>query len=269
MEPYSIFIPVAPKDNNKVKYLIRSIEEHLEGYTDIHLTFPNLDHKPELFKCSVPVFIHEDRKILDIDPEIFKYRPGWIYQQFVKLFQRVTGHELYLTIDSDVIINRKMPMFTKHGKRIWYMGWEQNHQPYFNFNQKMFGFGRVFPHTFINDMNFFDRRYIMEMVHSRFESVNDFITKSAEVIIGPMNDPNACYIAEPELYMNYMMKYHPSIYELIEVVSTFDGISNNDPNSVAWPDEVIEEKIAMYRNKPYDLFMLHSWCEDNVYKWSK
>lgn len=249
---YDIFLCCAKKDYNKIKYTIKAIKDNVVGYDGIYLCTPTK------IDTDIEGVIHyTDREILDINPLVFKHRPSWIYQQLLKLFQNVTKNDYYATIDTDIIINKKLNYFNDEGKPIWYMGWEQNHRPYFEYQEKMFGFGRVHDHTFVADMNFFNKNIIRELLTRFGYTFESFISKSVEII------NSTCYLAEPELYGSYIHKYHPGMYEYRHLKFDLKGKGQTNPDDLVYTEEEIKRTIEESKGKDFDIVTMHSWCEKN------
>lgn len=248
-EPYDILLVVAPKDRNKLKYLVQSIDQHMTGFRDIYVVSPTgaalMDDKRIRF--------FSDQQVLDIDRTRFRYRPSWIYQMYLKLFQEITSCDLFFTIDADVIINRHLPMFNSEGKPILYHGWEQNHSPYFRFQELMLNLPRAYPRTFISDTNFMRRSYIREMLKHHGYSKSSFIEKSFEVIC------EECVPAEPEIWGQYIAKFHRSEYDFRELKVLMHGKTQSAPDLLAYSDQEIEAQIDLMKDKDCDLWMYHSW----------
>ncbi len=261
-EKFDIFIPVAPKDYNKVKFLIKSIDENIEGFENIYITTPEGDRILD----DPRITYFRDKEILDINPLRFNYRPGWLYQMYLKMFQQVTKNDLFLTVDSDLIFNRKVPMFNNEGKPIWWMGWEQNHQPYFRFQEKILNLPRVHNHTFINDMNFMKKSIIDEMLKRNNFTIESFCEASFPII------NSSCFPGEPEIYGNYVAKYYPNMYEFREAKTSRDfARSQNhieDTTAQIWSDEDYFKAIESCKSKDFDMIMLHSWLDNNFYNWN-
>ena len=155
-----VFIVCAEKDYVKLPYCINALKENVEGIEDIHVCSPS---KIELDG----IIWHHEEDILKVDKSRIAHRPNWIYQQFLKLFQDVTKNDFYMTIDADTIINRPLKMF-EGDNPVWYYGWNQSHTPYYKYNAEMLGYERAVNHTFLADMNFFNKEIIKEMLN-RFE----------------------------------------------------------------------------------------------------
>jgi hypothetical protein len=257
MEPFDIFIPVAPKDAVKVPYLLDSIRRCVPGYDRIYLCAAR-DGVPGGETTNAPGVVRaRDADVLQMDLRRLRHRPNWIYQQYLKMFQTVTRHDLYLTIDSDVVFNRPMPMFTAEGQRILYLGWEQNHAPYFRFQEKLLQLPRVHPHTFINDMNFMDRRIIQEMLGRNGYDVASFIERSYEVIDGN------CYPAEPEIWGQYVHKHHAARYQYRQAKTRMLGKDTGRFDEAGWISDEIERAMDGLRGADIDMVMFHSWLTTN------
>lgn len=250
MPDVDIFLCCAPKDNMKLKYCIGAILENLKFDGKIYVSSP----KPIEEKID-GVKYFRDKDVLNVNPFRFNYRPSWIYQQFLKLFQNVTKSNYYITVDVDVIINRPLDLFEKNGKPIWYSGWEQNHPPYFEYQKKMIGIGKVRSRTFMSDMNFIDKRMVKKMISPL--SINSFIDKSVSVI------NESCYPCEQEMYASYMFKTNPNYYSYRDIKVAVQGKYQPDPMMQNWSDEEISEHIHDMKSKDIDVFALHSWCNNN------
>lgn len=83
-------------------------------------------------------------RILDKD------RIGWYLQQFIKLsiLKEAREAENYLIWDADTVPLKKIGFFKLSGEVEFYAGTE-SHLPYFDVTQKLLGFGKVAPFSFI------------------------------------------------------------------------------------------------------------------------
>ena len=249
-ETFDAFLACAPKDGIKMKFVVEGLIKNVKGLKDIHLCTP----KPiEKLDIDYPIFYHLDKEVLpNIDPLKWNFRPNWIFQQFLKLFQTVTNSEYYLIVDLDTVINRPMNMF-ENGHPMWYYGWRQNHLPYFLFNLYMLDLEKTTDHTFICDMNFFNRKIIDQMLEINNYTLDSFVEKSYNIIT------NACHIAEPEIYGSFVMKYYPNLYKCRAANQfNFGKDHSQNPNAVPWTVEEIEELLK--GKEEYDMVQMHSWC---------
>jgi hypothetical protein len=246
---YDVILPCAPKDVKKLPFVIESLQEHLVDKNNIIIVTP---------KAITPVISDSkiqyttDKEVLNIDPFVFNFRPNWIYQQCIKLFQNITSTDYYLTFDVDGVLNKKMNMF-EDGHPIWYYGWRQNNLPYFLFNWYMFNLEKVSNHTFIGDMCFFNKTIIKEFLDNCNLTVDEFIKRSAKIISLP------AHLSESELYGSYVSKYHPDLYKFKPLKQFHYGksLSTNSPDG--WDKDEIKNLIGKYKNSDYDIIQMHSW----------
>ncbi|MFW5794979.1 MAG: hypothetical protein ACOCV1_05805 [Bacillota bacterium] len=252
-EPYDIVICVAPKDYFKLKYNIKSIYEHLSGFENIYIISPtDIDIKLDFDNLH----FFKDREVLDIpNANMLKHRPGWIYQQFLKLFQNITKNNYFLTVDSDIIFNKNLDFFNEQGQPIWYSGWDQTHMPYFLFQEKMFDFGKIIDKTFVCDMNFMNKKIINNMLLRYNYTVDSFVKKSVSIIDG------SCYPAEPELYGSYAFKYFPYLYEMRKIRNSCLAKNQSNSDEQVFTEQEFENMINQAKRENYDIIAIHSWFD--------
>lgn len=255
---FDVFVCCAEKDYIKLPYVIKAIQDNVVGYTGIYVSTPT---GIELTPHADNVYFLKDMHVLNIDKMAWKYRHAWIYQQFLKLFQNVTFHDYYLTIDADTIINKKLKFFDEKDNPIWYLGSDSNHTPYFNFQQQMIDIGKVYPHSFVADMNFFNKNIIQEMLFKNNMTFDTFLLKSQQII------DDRCYPAEPELYGSYVVIRHPGLYTIKQLKNNCSGKEQNNIYETIYTDAELSESIEAMKNTDYDIFSLHSWCKPNLYKY--
>jgi len=255
---FDILVLAAPKDHLMLPVALKAIARNLEGYDDIYLCTPS-----PFDVSALPVTVHPllDMDVLDAEPRRWRYRPNWIYQQFVKLFQEATPNDLYLVVDADVVINAPLPLF-EGTTPIWWTGVEQCHAPYFRFSVEMLGVGRAYGHTFISDMFFFSRSMVRDMLRSGGYSVRSFIEKSYAVV------SEDCYVSEAEMYMNYVCSRHPEAYVIRELRTTYLARTSDDPSASAWSAAEIAGAVEELRGGDYQTFSLHSWCPTSHNDWA-
>ena len=191
---------------------------------------------------------------MNIDPFKWRFRPNWIYQQMLKLFQDVTETNFYLTVDCDSILVRDLRFFNDHGQPVWYKGWDQNESPYYNFNSKMIGIQKVVDHTFLADMNFMNKTVVKYMLDINGMSVVDFINKSFNIV------DMICHPSEADLYGQFAATYFPDMYEVREMKQFNNGKHNDNPNAIIWDSEEISDTINKNECGDYDVIQFHTWC---------
>lgn len=250
---FDVFLACAPKDFNKLPYVTKSIIDNVAGMESMYLCSP-VDIPSEI-QAQIPYAFNNylDQNILHgLNRNDWRYRPNWHFQQYLKLFQKITN-DWYLTWDCDTIACRPIA-FEENGKPIYYYGWEQNHAPYFRFQNKMIGLGRVGPTTFVSDMNFIYRPIIEEMLSKNGYTIQSFIKKAQEI-----TNPN-CYMAECELYGSYVWQFHREKYVFKQLKQRpFMGREHRGAVDYMWKKDEIEKMIEESKDMDIDTFSIHSW----------
>ena len=245
---YDLVIPAAPKDYNKVKFCITSAVKHLYPTpVGIYVVSPAKTHSMRCVNREVH-WINE-QEVLGLDPLAAKNfnRPQWIYAMFLKMFQDYTPNQQYLVVDSDLIFNRPFNVYSEQQKPQFFLGVDQNHTPYFNFSEQYLGFGREYPYSFISEIMLFDKS-ISEEIADICGGVEKFYELATRVAC------QWCIPADYEIYGNYVYKFHPHAYELINIKTSLHGKFQEE-----WGDKEIVELQAKMQNEPIDTFTYHTW----------
>jgi hypothetical protein len=212
----------------------------------------NLDPKPENIFVISPTEIKEKRKevnyflddeVLKFKKENLKFRPNWIKQQFLKLFQDITKNDYYLILDSDIFLNKKIEIF-KNNKPNFLLSVDQNHKPYFDFLEN-FGIKKIYERSFISEIMLFNKKIIRRFLEDSNLTVDSFINKSIEII----NDN--CYISEFEFYGNMVLKYYPDLYDFTILNTRVIG-KHEDWNK----NEILQ---TINNNQDLDIISYHTW----------
>lgn len=90
----------------------------------------------------------------------------------------------------DVFFNKPLSYVADDGHPVWYLGKDQYNKPYFRFQERIFGYGRVYPYSFINDMGFFSKTIARVMLSRQGYTVVSFLRKSYDIM-----SPK-CFISE-------------------------------------------------------------------------
>jgi len=235
---FDIIIIATQKDFHKIKYLYDSIIQNITAYNQIYCFCP--EYPSEKIEGIEYVL---DRDVLNIDMSIVKFRPTWIYQQYLKLLQKVTLSK-YLVIDTDIIINKQISIFDKEIPNFFFLN-NTISTPFFNYSKLMFGIDKEYiQYSFISEMMLFDRDLIKEMIYSKFTDYKDFIIGSNSVIT------NKCFISEYELYGNYIFKNHRDEYNYKKITTP------TMINVKSWSKIEIEEYITKYKNSNFDILRI-------------
>lgn len=236
---YDVVIPCAEKDYTKIKFCVNSLSK--------------LDPKPEniyivsAHKLNIPntTWINEADAI-PISPDDIQYRrKNWIYQQILKLCQDFTENDWYLCIDSDIVVNRPLKIFNNNKPNYFISNHKQNHKPYFDFMQKVFGLKKVVDFSFISDLTLFNKKIRSEFLFDINKLVEDCNKHLSE----------DCLIGEPEIYGNYIAKYYPDSYNLVDIKVSMYGRFVPDYYTSADIENIINQE----KNKDIDLISMHSW----------
>jgi hypothetical protein len=274
---FDIFLVSAPKDYSKIHFVLEGIFANVPGFDNVYLCTPH--QLSEEFVASLHFLIHyrTDRQVLKAYPQRWRHRPSWVYQQFIKLFQNETKNDYYFVVDCDTIINKVLPMFVSHNggiksavagsyggtSPIWYTSWEQNNRPYYEFQEKMFGYGRVYNHSFLADMGFYSKSMVREMLESYNYTVESFLAKSYKIV------NQHCYPSEADVYMSYVYKHHPDKYVIKNIESKCDAKHHDNPLHQVWSEEDIRQHVNSMRFTNYQTFAIHSWCNRSHNSWGK
>jgi len=252
MKNYDIVIVAHEKDFNNIKHIVEHSEKNLT-FDSFHLILSERKEFEDFEKLktltSRPIYIHKETDVLVVDKDRINYRPNWIYQMLLKMFQNVTLNDNFLVIEADCIILNKLNFFNED-RTIIYLARDQNHEQYFNFN-RLFGFEREYNHSFISEFIMYDKKIINDML-SKFNcnSVNDFL----EIVYNNTN--SNCYLADYEFYGNFLYKYYKEKIEFRNLSWDFTGkfLTGNYPN---WSDNEINDLIQ--KNAGKDVISFHTW----------
>ncbi len=91
-------------------------------------------------------------------------RPGWYYQQFLKMaYSRICENEYYMSWDADTIPLREIEMFNQDGRPCFDIKPEYQ-AGYFNTLKKLFGFGKIIGESFVSEHMLFSKKLMLEML---------------------------------------------------------------------------------------------------------
>lgn len=245
---YDVFIPVAPKDELKLPYVLESVFENLTP-KKVYICSPhNIQNK---LYTEQTVYIN-DKDIINITDKTFiKFRPNWTYQQFLKLFFSQGESDYFFVLDSDSILLKKINLF-KDQKPIWYYGANQNHLPYFLFNKKIFNINKTLKHTGIGDTGLFNKHICNTILkYTGCKTPEELL-----YIIG--NNLNSFYhFSEYEFYSNFVNTYYPGFY-IFEQFNQYSQGRNLD-NGEDWNVQAVESAIKEAKINNKTILTLHSW----------
>ena len=247
--PVDLVLPAAVKDYSKLPRVIESVRRYTEVET-IHIIAP----EPEGIRNTWPkVVVHADADVLPYDREELPFRPSWVFQQILKVFQDVTENDWFLVMDADIFAARPIPLWTEKGKPILYLGRDQRHGPYFSFNERILGFGKVHPWSFLSECTLYNKGLVREMLAHCGLTRDEFWERLLEITTV------VCCPADAELYGSYVTHEHPDLYEIRHLNATLGGRYGS-----LWSDEEIEAEIKRVQAScgGVHLISLHSWGDD-------
>lgn len=245
---YDIFIPVAPKDEIKLQYVIEGAIQNSSA-KNIYICSPH-DIKNKIHTDIVSYI--NDKDVLNIpDKSFISFRPNWTYQQFLKLFFKAGQSNYFFALDSDTILLKKIELF-EDGHPIWYYGAPQNHIPYFIFNKKAFNVYKTLPHTGIGDSGLFNKQIINDILHYTG------VTSPEELLhlVGNALNP-FFHFSEYEFYSNFVNTYFPNLYHFKQYQQSTHG--RNLDAGENWSVQDIEKIIKQAKIKDQSILTLHSW----------
>ena len=242
---FDILITVAPKDYNKLPFVMKSVVRHIKGYNDLFVISPS--PVPEEYKIIRAIYLSDD-DVNGFDLSgIDKNRVGWYRQQFIKLFQDATIDD-YLVIDADIWINKEFKINTV--KPEFYLGKDQNHQPYFKLMKALLDVDKVYSHSFICEMMYFKRDMIWEMLKQSKRSKTAFLKACVEEII---KNGNPSGFSEYETYGNFVTKHYPELYDY-KKINVLHG-----KRLRLWATQELDEYINKNSKSDYDILTMHSY----------
>lgn len=248
--PLDVLMTAHNKDFLKVPFVLNSAIRNIkDGIGDIYII------SNELLPQSIRSQIKTNRAIISltdkeavpgVDPSLIRYRPNWILQMIIKMTQEITPNG-YLCIDSDIIINRPLSVF-EDGKPTFLLGKDQHHEPYFKWSRKFGDIGREYPHSFINEIMYFDRKTLNDI----YQSLGLTTMRAVANRIIELTDSTQ-YPSEYEFFGNFVTKHFPDRYNVREIKTFLSGKSDTyDENEIG---RLIQYCAAM----DLDVFTIHTW----------
>lgn len=195
MKEFDIVIFTADKYVQFHEQVVESVKKHVTGYKDIYI----ISEKEIENKLDGLIYVL-DKDACDVDLKFVK-RP-WIKQQYLKLFQKVTGDN-YLVIDGDIVLNIDFPIFDGD-KQNMFVFYPNNFKQFIKYNWLNFRLKSLSEFSYVNDIMLFNRTEINRMIGSKFISKEEFIEKS-ELSMNKFK----CSLSEYELYGTWLATNYP------------------------------------------------------------
>lgn len=196
VDSFDIVIPVGPNDLEIVKEQLPFTMKNVIGYRNIYLIgdveYPGTKTIPE---SNFP---------FSIDTVAQKHgvtkRCGWYLQQLLKLYAGRYIDDIldrYLVIDADTFF-LKPTHFVENGKSLYAYGTE-NHLPYFEWLNRLLGFGKLVNVSGICHHMMFEKRFLDRIL------TDDFVDR----FLDSVTDTTGSGASEYEMYFNWLVKYEP------------------------------------------------------------
>jgi len=241
---YDVVIPVAPKDYIKIPYCVESLKNLNPQPSNVYLVSKD--------KLRIPgtIWIDESTAIPIKVVDIRYHLSNWIYQQILKMTQDFSEND-YLCIDSDLVINKTLNIYSPYLEtwevipNYFISSQKQNHQPYFDFMEKVWGLKKKVDFSFISDITYFRKNILRNIIPSSewiLEKCNRFLSDD-------------CLIGEPEIYGNYLATIMPDSYCIIDINVGMYGKYMPD----LYTKNEIEEILAKEKGSNNDIVAIHSW----------
>lgn len=217
MEKIDAFIPASPKDQLKLGYAIKALAKHFKQLGDVHVSVPDKTKFKDYEEDGHKVVVHEDFDLLPVQALVasLRFRPNWIFQQWLKLFQQATS-DIYLVWDADCILTRDFDAYEDGKLKLLAQPNDADEAAFSRFSAKATGgvLGQwtdcvKWPTTYIADFALFNRKWIEEMVMKFFPSANEFLRFSTLNTYWKKNDTHhAIFLSEYQLMGEFTAKYH-------------------------------------------------------------
>lgn len=140
---------------------------------------------------------------------------NWYYQQFLKMavsqLPEIANH--YLIWDSDTILMSSITFFDDEG-HIFFNPKKENHQPYFQFLQDLFGLEKQVNHSFIDQHLMIKKAYMQELIQT-IRKITPGKNSWYWMILQSIADENLKNygFSEFETYGNFVVNRHPGVYK--------------------------------------------------------
>ena len=247
-----ILITSAKKDHHKLPAVLNLLESNLvDGIDNIFIITPSAIDP--YFNDQMPGhYVVSDDEIesqLEFKKSEILYRPNWVFQQFAKFFFDCPSGDEYLIVDSDLLMIAPISIY-KEKKPRFFLGIDQNHEQYFNFQRKLLGFGKNYDRSFICEFWLCRKKIIAAMLESIGATPQEFVRRSIDIL----NTDPTCHIGEPELYGSFVQKTCPDEYGFQSLKTNLFG-----KHGGSWNAKEIQQAIAVGKLAESQTVTIHNW----------
>jgi hypothetical protein len=231
---YEAVIPCADKDRNKAKYAIASAAKYLNPPpSEFHVI-----GQSNFYVGADCEFWHEDEVLSTLNPTQSRFRrPRWVYQQ-------------YMVIDSDIIFNKPIQVFSESGRPYFHLGINHQHLPDQEFVKHIFDIPSVYPHSFTVEFMLIDKS-IRDLMLASLGGLERFYNKACEII---NSDGHPYRMNDYETYGNFTHWFFPSCYDMRHIKSKLFHTHGRD-----WHENEIIDLLNRMQGSDYDVFTYHTW----------
>ena len=224
-------------------------------------------NEEELVKRQ-PIIDYINERVERIKEEIVSpVRPGWYYQQFLKMtFSNICEGDYYVSWDMDTVPLRPLSFFDRDGKPVFDL--KSEHNPgYFVTIRNLLGLEKNIEGSFISEHMIFKKVYMKELIGCIESSAIEGSNYMEKVIGAIEADYITLGFSEFETYGTYVTEKHPDAYSYRRFASFRRGswfVKERDLNDddISWLSEdfdaisfenaeSIEDMVQLFRNPKY------------------
>lgn len=265
------FIPCCVKDETKLLASIRSLAENLVECGDIYVSMPDCSRFQDFSVGDHKVSFHNDFDVLPIGELVARcrFRPSWIYQQLLKLFQSLTRTEYYFVFDADCVLLRKTSLFEDGKPKLFLQPNGSDEAAFHRFISRASGGelctwkeGILTSTKYIADHGLFSREWVSQMVKRYFPTFGEFAAFTISNTYWKANDrERAVFISEYEMYGLFLERFHQDEVSLCSMtkkqIDKWQDWQEEEPQFTA---EEVEEEIKKATEEGYSLLKLQTNC---------
>ncbi len=215
-----------------------------------------------------PIVDYIKKRVETTDKDLMpKVRPGWYYQQFLKMsFSDICEGDYYVSWDMDTVPLRPLSFFDRNGKPAFDLKREYN-PGYFKTIENLLGLKKNIDGSFISEHMIFSKAYMKELIASIESSSVEGDDYKEKVINSIEGDYITLGFSEFETYGTYVTEKYPDTYTYRKFASFRRGswfVREGDLNEedIKWLSgdfdaisfenaDPIEDMVQLFRNPKY------------------
>ena len=281
MNKVDCFIPCCYKDNQKLELSIKSIVENFNEMGDVVVSMPDKGNLKDYVIDGHKVRFFNDFDVLPI-PNAFRmlrFRPGWIFQQLLKLLQQKTTTPDVLVWDADCFMTKKFSAYENGKLKLLSQPNNEDDAGFERWISRCTG-GELGLWTrdrhcqtkYIADKSLFRTEWVYEMILRYFPDVKEFLKFTIETAFWTIYHQDcSILISEYEWYGRYLVKYHN--LDVVQSIHTRRQIDKyqfwQEDTEGLWKISEIEDLIAQTSlDEKYDCLKLQTNCPTTQKKYA-